>query len=49
MPPRTVNADDPEQLWGDPGMVNQKRETALKFVLVGEDIHLSKHSIFRRQ
>ena len=38
MPPRTVYADDPEQLWGDSGMVNRKREMALKSVLVDEDI-----------
>ena len=39
MPPRTVNADNPEQLLGDAGMADRKRETAMNVVLIGEDFN----------
>ena len=39
MPPRRVNADDPEQLWGDSGMVDRKNERALNSVLVEDEIN----------
>ena len=39
MPPRRVNADDPEQLLGDSGMVDRKNERALNSVLVEDDIN----------
>ena len=37
MQPRFVNSDDPEQLLGDPTMVNRKFESALNSVLVEGD------------
>ena len=39
MPPRRVDADDPEQLWGDPGMVDRNYERALNSVLVEDEIY----------
>ena len=39
MPPRKVDADDPEQLLGDSGMVDRKYESALNSVLVEDDIN----------
>ena len=39
MPPRFVNADDPEQLLGDSGMVDRKCERALNSVLVEDEIN----------
>ena len=39
MQPRFVNSDDPEQLLGDPTMVDRKYESALNSVLVEEDFN----------
>ena len=39
MPPRTVDDDDPEQLLGDAGMVDRKREAAINELLIGDDLN----------
>ena len=39
MPPRRINADDPEQLLGDSGMVDRKNNRALNSVLVEDEIN----------